>query len=78
LGVRAWRKDFPKWVADNTAPFFVPETSPAMMQWIAALTGIPAVELIPGGAECRCSIAVERYRKPRGISLATASLIRQS
>jgi len=23
-----WRKDFPRWVADNTAPFFVPETSP--------------------------------------------------
>ena len=35
--VRAsWRKDFPKWVADNTAPFFVPETSPAMMQTLAA------------------------------------------
>jgi non-heme chloroperoxidase len=36
--VRAsWRKDFPKWVADNTAPFFVPETSPAMMQQLASL-----------------------------------------
>ncbi len=36
--VRAsWRRDFPKWVADNTAPFFVPETSPAMMQTFAAL-----------------------------------------
>jgi pimeloyl-ACP methyl ester carboxylesterase len=35
--VRAsWRRDFPKWVADNTAPFFVPETSPAMMQALAA------------------------------------------
>jgi non-heme chloroperoxidase len=32
----SWRKDFPKWVADNTAPFFVPETSPAMMQMLAA------------------------------------------
>jgi non-heme chloroperoxidase len=32
----SWRKDFPKWVADNTAPFFVPETSPAMMQALAA------------------------------------------
>jgi non-heme chloroperoxidase len=32
----SWRKDFPKWVADNTAPFFVPETSPAMMQTLAA------------------------------------------
>src|SRR5262249_51231773 len=28
-----WLEDFPKWVVDNTPPFFVPETSPAMMQW---------------------------------------------
>jgi non-heme chloroperoxidase len=36
--VRAsWRLDYPKWVADNTAPFFVPESSPAMMQWVTAL-----------------------------------------
>jgi pimeloyl-ACP methyl ester carboxylesterase len=33
----SWRKDFPRWVADNTAPFFVPETSPAMMRWGAGL-----------------------------------------
>lgn len=33
----SWRKDFPKWVADNTAPFFVPETSPALMRWGAGL-----------------------------------------
>jgi non-heme chloroperoxidase len=28
-----WKRDFPGWVADNTAPFFTPETSPAMMRW---------------------------------------------
>jgi non-heme chloroperoxidase len=28
-----WRQDFPKWVADNTRPFFMPETSEAMMRW---------------------------------------------
>lgn len=28
-----WREDYPKWVADNVAPFFVPETSRAMMAW---------------------------------------------
>ena len=33
----SWRRDYPKWVADNTAPFFVPETSPAMMRWLAGL-----------------------------------------
>ena len=29
----AWVKDFPKWLADNTPPFFSPETSPETMQW---------------------------------------------
>jgi len=28
-----WTHDYPKWVADNVAPFFIPETSPAMMRW---------------------------------------------
>ncbi len=32
-----WKQDYPKWVAENTAPFFVPETSPAMMRWLAGL-----------------------------------------
>lgn len=33
----SWRKDYPKWIDDNTAPFFVPETSRGMMRWGAAL-----------------------------------------
>jgi non-heme chloroperoxidase len=33
----SWRLDFNKWIADNTAPFFVPDTSPAMMRWLSAL-----------------------------------------
>ena len=33
----SWRKDFPKWVVDNTAQFFTPETSAAMKQWGSAL-----------------------------------------
>lgn len=28
-----WRRDYPKWIEDNVAPFFIPETSPAMMRW---------------------------------------------
>jgi non-heme chloroperoxidase len=32
-----WKVDFPKWVEEATAPFFIPETSPAMMRWGAAL-----------------------------------------
>lgn len=27
-----WRKDFSKWLADNVAPFFTPETSPELMK----------------------------------------------
>jgi pimeloyl-ACP methyl ester carboxylesterase len=33
----AWRKDFHKWLDDNTAPFFVPETSPGMVKWLIGL-----------------------------------------
>ena len=38
-----WRRDYPKWVADNVAPFFIPETSPAMMRWGVTLlqTSLP-------------------------------------
>jgi non-heme chloroperoxidase len=40
-----WRRDYPKWIADNVAPFFIPETSPAMMAWGASLlqTSLPVV-----------------------------------
>jgi non-heme chloroperoxidase len=28
-----WMRDYPGWVSDNAAPFFTPETSPAMVAW---------------------------------------------
>ena len=31
-----WMDDFPKWIEDNKLPFFTPDTSPAMMEWIVA------------------------------------------
>jgi non-heme chloroperoxidase len=34
----AWRRDFRKWMDENAAPFFVPETSPAMVSWLLGLT----------------------------------------
>jgi non-heme chloroperoxidase len=34
----SWCRDFPKWIADNTPPFFTPETSDAQMQWGMSLT----------------------------------------
>jgi non-heme chloroperoxidase len=36
-GRGVWRKDFAKWVGDNTASFFVSETSPEMMRWGAEM-----------------------------------------
>lgn len=37
-----WLHDYPRWVVDNAAPFFVPETSQAMIQWgIAQMLPIP-------------------------------------
>ena len=33
----AFSKDFPKWLDDNAAPFFSPETSPQMIDWVAGL-----------------------------------------
>ena len=54
-----WRHDYPKWVADNLAPFFIPETSPAMMRWGATLlqTSLPIT--------LACSRAMVRGGLPR-------------
>jgi hypothetical protein len=30
----AWAADYPKWLQENRAPFFAPDTSPPMMDWI--------------------------------------------
>lgn len=40
-----WRRDFPKWIEANKAPFFTPETSTETMDWMAAMmlnTWLPA------------------------------------
>jgi len=36
-GWAAWASDFPKWIEDNKLPFFTPETSVQMMDWVAGL-----------------------------------------
>jgi non-heme chloroperoxidase len=33
----SWRRDYLKWIDDNTDPFFVPETSRGMRRWLAAM-----------------------------------------
>ena len=32
-----WAKDFPRWVEENKAPFFTPETSPQMVDWMVRM-----------------------------------------
>ena len=32
-----WMADFPKWIADNTAPFFTKDTSNAMQVWATSM-----------------------------------------
>ncbi len=54
-----WRRDFPKWVADNTAPFFTPDTSPALMKWgIDLLLEIS----LPVAIDCNRAVAGTDFR----------------
>jgi non-heme chloroperoxidase len=59
--VRAeWRRDFPKWVADNTAPFFTPETSPALVKWaVDMLLEIP----LPVAIACNRAVTETDFRR---------------
>ena len=36
-----WKHDYPKWVEDETPPFFVPGTSQAMMRWMSSVLQSP-------------------------------------
>jgi non-heme chloroperoxidase len=53
-----WRRDYPKWIADNIAPFFIPETSPAMMRWGAGLLQIS----IPAALASNRAMVEEDFR----------------
>jgi pimeloyl-ACP methyl ester carboxylesterase len=53
-----WRRDYSKWVADAIAPFFVPETSPAMMRWGANLIQAS----IPAALACSRAMVEEDFR----------------
>jgi len=54
-----WRLDYAKWVADNTAPFFDADTSPAMMQWGASLLGDMSV---PIAIACNETVTAADFR----------------
>jgi non-heme chloroperoxidase len=61
-----WKSDYPKWVADNLAPFFVPETSPAMMRWGASLLQTP----VPIALACaRAMVEVDFREEMRRIDV---------
>jgi non-heme chloroperoxidase len=63
-----WRRDYPKWVADNIAPFFIPETSPAMMAWGASLLQIS----IPAAlASSRAMVEADFRAEMRRIAIPT-------
>jgi non-heme chloroperoxidase len=62
-----WKEDYSGWVAEATAPFFVPETSPALMRWAAnLLQQIP----LPVALACSRSLVNEDFRREmRGIRI---------
>src|SRR5579871_3046404 len=41
-----WRKDYPKWLADNARPFVMPDTSQAMIDWAARLMMQPSLKCL--------------------------------
>ena len=48
----------PNWIADNVAPFFILETSPAMMRWGAGLLQTP----VPIALACARAMVEEDFR----------------
>jgi len=65
----AWRRDFPKWLADNARPFFVPETPQAMVDWgISMMAQIP----LPVAIACNKAIVENDFRSDcRDVSVPT-------
>lgn len=59
------RQDYPQWVAEGTPPFFVPETSPALMRWGANL--LVQISLPVALACSRAMVATDFRREIREI-----------
>src|SRR5262249_17999214 len=52
-------RDYPKWLEDNRAPFFTPETSPQMQEWIRSLMLSTSLNAI---VECSRSMTSTDFR----------------
>ncbi|HEY8950611.1 MAG TPA: alpha/beta hydrolase [Rhizomicrobium sp.] len=65
----AWRRDFPKWLADNARPFFMPETPQAMVDWGI---GMIAQTPLPVAIACNKTIVENDFRADcRDVSVPT-------
>jgi pimeloyl-ACP methyl ester carboxylesterase len=54
-----WRRDFDQWMDDNAAPFFTPETSPAMVRWVLSMTHTVSLR---AAIECNVAVAGTDFR----------------
>jgi pimeloyl-ACP methyl ester carboxylesterase len=55
----AWCQDFPKWLSDNAAPFFVDETSQPMRQWLMGMTQQASLKAL---VECNVTFSQANFR----------------
>ena len=55
-----WARDYPQWLAANAAPFFTPETSPAMIQWGLSLAYQTSLH---AAIECNVSVTETDFRE---------------
>lgn len=63
-----WKHDYPKWVTDNIAPFFIPETSPGMLRWGYTLVQVS----VPVALACSRDMVEQDFRAElREITLPT-------
>jgi non-heme chloroperoxidase len=49
----SWRKDYPQWIVDNTEPFFVAATQPAIKRWLSGM-----LMQFPGRIAIECNKAI--------------------
>lgn len=58
-----WRRDYPNWLAANSAPFFTPETSKEMVQWGI---GLSLQTSLHAAIECNIAVTETDFREELG------------